>query len=72
MTQFTFEVPIGDLTFIDKDKTKHVYAPQDDITPIELAHLLHLMIICVNARAPLTWQPFVEKHNLWRHFRAGK
>ena len=72
MEYVKFEVPIGGLTFIDKDKIKHIYAPQDDITPIELAHLLHLMIVCVNSRSPLTWWSFVEKHNLWRHFCAGE
>lgn len=62
-------MPVGDLTFQTKDKRNFVYTPQDDITPIEVAHIVHLMAFAITSKVGISWEPFVEQHNLWRHLK---
>jgi hypothetical protein len=72
MTDYTLGpvlMPVGDLVFQTTDKRTFVYAPQDDITPIEVAHIVHLMTFAVTSRFGVGWEPFVDQHNLWRHLK---
>lgn len=73
MTEYTLARainPVGDIVFsTENNERSFSFKPQDDITNIELAHLLHLFVIATGVRNyGLSWQPFVEEHKLWRHF----
>ena len=63
-------MPVGDIHFAtENNKSVFIYKPKDDITGIELARLLHLFVIAAGVRNyGLSWQEFMEEHQLWRHF----
>jgi len=72
ITNATFEVamfPVGDIVLQTKDRRNFAYDPKDDVTNIELARLMHLFAYANSSRFGLTWEPFVEQHGLWRHFK---
>lgn len=73
MSEYTFArtlMPVGDIQFAtENNKSVFVYKPKDDITGIELAYLLQLFVIATGVRNyGLSWQEFMEEHQLWRHF----
>lgn len=67
---------ISDLIFeasSEKGYPKRIYAPKDDITPIELAHMMHLFAVAALTTGNRGWiqydyHEFIERHKLERHF----
>ena len=71
--KYTFSpMPIGDLSLMeDNGKRLYKYTPKDDITTIELAHLMHLWLAAMSAGRHFVqydYWGFVKKHGLERHF----
>lgn len=65
-------VPIGDLYIYGKDNmNKYLYAPQDDITVLELSLITRLFInalLASRAYIQYDYWGYVKEHNLERHF----
>lgn len=63
-------VPIGDLYIYGKgNMNKYLYAPQDDITVLELSLITRLFINALLAsRGYYDYWGYVKEHNLERHF----
>lgn len=73
MTEYTLAralMPVGNIEFATEgNKSVFIYKPKDDITGIELARLLQLFVIATGVRNyGLSWQEFMQEHQLWRHF----
>ena len=70
-TNVTFaKIPVNNIIVMD-DVDMYVYTPQDDITGIELAHLLHLFVTAAAAQSSFNhydYWGFVKEKNLTRHF----
>ena len=67
-------MPVGHLSIMTPDQKMYKYKPKDDITGIELAHMLHLFVAAVTASRNMAiydYWAFVEEHNLQRHFEAA-
>lgn len=71
--RYTFSpLPVGDLSIMmDNGKRLYKYKPKDDITTIELAHMIHLMMACMSAGKHFVmydYASFIHQHGLERHF----
>lgn len=73
---FNTLLPVGDINIIDgtySNGAKHIYKPQEDITPYELALLLNLFVFASTLSnhsgiPSYDYWGYVKKHNLERHF----
>ncbi len=66
-------MPIADIKF-SHGYDYLVYTPLDDITGLELAHLLHLFAVATMQSSNSGWHlydypEFIERKGLMRHFR---
>lgn len=62
---------ISDVIVREEGKPAYRYKPQEDITGIELAHLLHFFAIAAAAQRTMAlydYGEFLERHKLLRHF----
>ena len=66
-------IKLQEIRFLLEDRTL-TYNPQEDITNIELAHLLQLFIHGTAAGASYhryDYAEYIERHKLERHFTEG-
>ena len=66
-------MPIADIKF-SHSEFYLVYEPQEDITGLELVHLLHLFVTATLQSSGQGWHlydypEFIERKGLMRHFR---
>ena len=68
---FTFDkMRITDITVTATDNKKYIYKPKEDITPYELAMMLHLFTFFHLTYYQYDYWEFITRNKLERHFES--
>lgn len=74
----TFKPPFGRMlgpgpvyaTFVQTRGRRYNYDPQPDITPLEIARIVPLLIGLGVQKEDVDIDDYLERHGLWRHFKV--